>query len=30
MNPPQWLRPGDRVEVTIEKIGTLVNGVAHA
>jgi 2-keto-4-pentenoate hydratase/2-oxohepta-3-ene-1,7-dioic acid hydratase in catechol pathway len=26
-NPPVWLQPGDRVEVTIEKIGTLGNPV---
>ena len=24
-NPPLWLKPGDTVEVEIEKIGTLVN-----
>jgi len=26
-NPPLFLRPGDKVEVTIEKIGTLANPV---
>jgi 2-keto-4-pentenoate hydratase/2-oxohepta-3-ene-1,7-dioic acid hydratase in catechol pathway len=25
--PPRWLRPGDEVAVTVEKIGTLVNPV---
>jgi 2-keto-4-pentenoate hydratase/2-oxohepta-3-ene-1,7-dioic acid hydratase in catechol pathway len=30
MNPPQFLRPGDKVEITIEKIGTLINGVEYA
>jgi 2-keto-4-pentenoate hydratase/2-oxohepta-3-ene-1,7-dioic acid hydratase in catechol pathway len=25
--PPQWLQPGDRVEVEIERIGTLRNPV---
>jgi 2-keto-4-pentenoate hydratase/2-oxohepta-3-ene-1,7-dioic acid hydratase in catechol pathway len=24
-NPPEWLSPGDRVEVTIERIGSLAN-----
>ena len=28
MNPPRFLRPGDRVEARIEKIGTLANPVA--
>ncbi|WP_066367830.1 fumarylacetoacetate hydrolase family protein [Neobacillus fumarioli] len=27
MKPPKFLRPGDKVEVTIEKIGTLVNRI---
>jgi 2-keto-4-pentenoate hydratase/2-oxohepta-3-ene-1,7-dioic acid hydratase in catechol pathway len=27
MDPPRWLRPGDRVEATIEGIGTLFNPV---
>lgn len=27
MKPPKFLRPGDQVEVTIEKIGTLVNRI---
>ena len=26
--PPLWLKPGDRVEVEIERLGTLSNGVA--
>lgn len=26
--PPRWLQPGDRIEVTIEAIGTLVNTCA--
>ena len=26
--PPLWLKPGDEVSVTIEKIGTLTNPVA--
>ena len=30
MKPPQWLQPGDKVEITIEKIGTLVNRVVFA
>jgi 2-keto-4-pentenoate hydratase/2-oxohepta-3-ene-1,7-dioic acid hydratase in catechol pathway len=25
--PPRWLRPGDRVSIEIEKIGTLTNPV---
>ena len=25
--PPRWLRPGDEVSVTVEKVGTLVNPV---
>ena len=28
-NPPLWLKPGDTVEVEIEKIGTLVNPVTE-
>ena len=28
-NPPLWLKPGDTVEVEIEKIGTLVNPVVE-
>ena len=27
--PPLWLKPGDTVEVEIEKIGTLVNPVVE-
>jgi 2-keto-4-pentenoate hydratase/2-oxohepta-3-ene-1,7-dioic acid hydratase in catechol pathway len=27
--PPRWLRPGDRVNIEIEKIGTLTNSVAN-
>jgi len=27
MTPPRWLKKGDRVEATIEGIGTLVNSV---
>ena len=27
LDPPRWLRPGDRVEVEVEGIGTLVNTV---
>lgn len=30
LNPPQWLKPGDQVEVSISKIGTLRNGVEYA
>ncbi|MBX6746410.1 MAG: fumarylacetoacetate hydrolase family protein, partial [Acetobacteraceae bacterium] len=26
-NPPRWLRPGDRLEIEIERIGTLENQV---
>lgn len=26
-DPPIWLRPGDKVEITVERIGTLRNGV---
>jgi 2-keto-4-pentenoate hydratase/2-oxohepta-3-ene-1,7-dioic acid hydratase in catechol pathway len=29
MNPPQWLKPGDVIEVNISKIGTLHNGVKY-
>ncbi|PSR85658.1 hypothetical protein BD289DRAFT_482563 [Coniella lustricola] len=29
-SPPQWLKPGDTVEVKISKIGTLRNGVEYA
>ena len=29
-DPPVWLQPGDRIEVTAEGIGTLTNGVADA
>ncbi len=25
MKPPQWLKPGDHVEVEIERVGRLVN-----
>jgi len=28
MSPPRWLKPGDTVEITIEKVGTLRNTVA--
>ena len=27
-NPPLWLKPGDTVEVEIDKVGLLRNGVA--
>ncbi|MEU9890597.1 fumarylacetoacetate hydrolase family protein [Sphaerisporangium sp. NPDC051011] len=27
-NPPLWLRPGDAVEVVLEKVGTLTNKIA--
>jgi 2-keto-4-pentenoate hydratase/2-oxohepta-3-ene-1,7-dioic acid hydratase in catechol pathway len=30
MKPPQWLKPGDRVEVWIEKIGSITNTVVGA
>lgn len=30
MNPPQYLRHGDKVEMTIEGVGTLVHGIAYA
>jgi 2-keto-4-pentenoate hydratase/2-oxohepta-3-ene-1,7-dioic acid hydratase in catechol pathway len=30
MNPPKFLRDGDVVETSIEKIGTLVHGVSYA
>ncbi|WP_329560986.1 fumarylacetoacetate hydrolase family protein [Kitasatospora sp. NBC_01266] len=30
MTPPQFLRPGDLVEATVERIGTLVNPVVDA
>lgn len=30
LSPPQWLKPGDQVEVRITKIGTLRNGVEYA
>lgn len=30
MSPPQWLKPGDKVEVNVSKIGTLRNGVQYA
>ncbi|KAI1840750.1 hypothetical protein JX266_013024 [Neoarthrinium moseri] len=30
MDPPRWLVPGDQVEVSITKIGTLRNGVEFA
>jgi 2-keto-4-pentenoate hydratase/2-oxohepta-3-ene-1,7-dioic acid hydratase in catechol pathway len=26
-DPPRWLKPGDVIEVTVEGVGTLVNGV---
>lgn len=26
-DPPKWLKPGDRVEVSVEGIGTLANGI---
>jgi 2-keto-4-pentenoate hydratase/2-oxohepta-3-ene-1,7-dioic acid hydratase in catechol pathway len=25
MNPPRWLKTGDRIEATIDGIGTLTN-----
>jgi 2-keto-4-pentenoate hydratase/2-oxohepta-3-ene-1,7-dioic acid hydratase in catechol pathway len=28
-NPPLWLKDGDEVSITIEKIGTLTNTVRH-
>ena len=27
-DPPVWLKPGDRIEVSIDEIGTLTNTVA--
>jgi 2-keto-4-pentenoate hydratase/2-oxohepta-3-ene-1,7-dioic acid hydratase in catechol pathway len=30
MRPPQWLKPGDRVEVWVEKIGSITNMVVEA
>lgn len=30
MSPQQWLKPGDKVEVNVSKIGTLCNGVQYA
>jgi len=27
--PPRWLRPGDSVDIEIEKIGTLTNPVEY-
>lgn len=30
MDPPQWLKPGDQVEVKVSKIGTLRNEVKYA
>lgn len=30
MDPPQWLKPGDGVEIEIARVGTLLNGVAYA
>lgn len=30
LDPPQWLRPGDKVEVSISEIGTLRNTVEYA
>ena len=27
-NPPLWLKPGDTVEVEIDRLGTLRNGIA--
>jgi 2-keto-4-pentenoate hydratase/2-oxohepta-3-ene-1,7-dioic acid hydratase in catechol pathway len=29
MKPQQWLRSGDKVEIKIEKIGTLLNYVKY-
>ena len=26
-DPPKWLKPGDLIEVTVDEIGTLSNGV---
>lgn len=28
-NPPRWLKPGDTVDVVIEKVGTLSNSIAE-
>ncbi len=30
MIPPQWLEPSDKIEIEIERVGTLVNGVTYA
>ena len=30
MKPPQWLKPGDQVEVWVEKIGSITNTVVDA
>jgi acylpyruvate hydrolase len=30
MSPPKWLEPGDRIEATIEGLGTLVNTVVES
>ncbi|KAH8703388.1 hypothetical protein BGW36DRAFT_393742 [Talaromyces proteolyticus] len=30
MKPPQYLKPGDKIEITISKIGTLIHGVSFA
>jgi 2-keto-4-pentenoate hydratase/2-oxohepta-3-ene-1,7-dioic acid hydratase in catechol pathway len=27
--PPVWMKPGDRVEVEVGKVGILVNPIAH-
>ena len=29
MKPPQFLQPGDRMEITVEKIGTLKNEISE-
>ncbi|MFS8631185.1 MAG: fumarylacetoacetate hydrolase family protein, partial [Bacillales bacterium] len=29
MNPPQFLKPGDVMEIKVEKIGTLVNRIGN-
>jgi 2-keto-4-pentenoate hydratase/2-oxohepta-3-ene-1,7-dioic acid hydratase in catechol pathway len=30
MNPPRWLKPGDDVEITVDKIGTLRHWIKSA
>ncbi len=29
MNPPQFLKPGDTMEITVEKIGKLINRIGE-